>query len=268
MADNWASIRNRMQKERLKLTRRASVLAEEVFKKNARCGSIFGAKLKQEDPRAQTIGKLHLLGAVMFVLGSVSFVYGEGSWNWLLHYRTGCGYFIVGCITYLVAMSLSRGIHDGPSNQVSDVLIWTAMILNIVGCSLSFSPGLTETDRRMAISNWMFVIGSVILFFDALKCACSAKLAHGLTLGNYLDLITTILFIFAAIMGGGFVCHPFIYKVTPQVIKEGMMLWLVGSLFCVVAPTRVVVYGPPPSESAVPASYSEHYGAAQAEDGL
>jgi hypothetical protein len=269
MSGNSALVRNRMQNGQLNLMRRASLVAEEVFKKNARRGSIFAATVKQEDVRALTIGKIHLLGAVTFVLGSVAYVYGEGSTDWLLEYRIGCGYFIVGSISYLVAMSMSRGIHDGASNQISDVLIWTAMILFIVGCGLGFSPGVTETGRRMVIANWMFLFGSVMLFFDALKCACSAKLADGLTLGNYLDLITTAVFLFAAIMGGGFVFPPLIYKITPQVVKEGMMLWLVGSLCCIIAPARVVVYGPSPSEPSLPTSLpmssNEHYGAVQHE---
>jgi len=212
MSSNWALVRNRMQNGQLNLMRRVSFIAEEVFQKNARRGSIFAAAVKQDDARAMTIGKLHLLGALNFVLGSISFVCAEGASDWLLQYRIGCAYFIAGCALYLVAMSLSRGIHDG---------------------------------------------------------ACSAKLADGLALGNYMDLMTTTAFLFAAILGGGFVCPPLVYKITPQIIEDGMRLWLLGSLFCVVAPTRVVVFGPPPPEPSLPfslpVSSNNRYGTIQEE---
>lgn len=244
--------------------RRASLLAEEVFvSSNARRGSIFAARIKEEDPHALSIAKVHLLAALTFVLGSVFFVYGDGAEDWLLQYRIGCGFYIIGCVAYLVAMSMSRDIHEGASNEVSDFLIWTAMILFIIGCSLAFSPGVTLTGKRMAIMNWVFLIGSLILLFDAFKCAFSAWMSEGLTLGNYLDIVTTVFFMLAAIMGGGFYCPPIVYKITPLVIKEGMMCWLVGSLFCLIAPAQVVVYGPPPTPS-LPMSTNDHYGAVQA----
>jgi len=221
--------------------RRGTFLAEEVLmSSNARRGSLFASVVKHGDPtEAPTIAKVHLFAAVLFVVGSLFFVYQGIADNWLFHYRIGCALFIIGCVAYLVAMGMAGGLLDeNLSSRVSDMIIIAAMVLFIVGCVIAFHPGgEKEVLRRMDLMNYIFLVGSVLLFFDATKCAISSRIADALTLGNYLNIATTTSFVAAAILGGKF------YRATPFIVEEGMVMWLVGSSFCMVGPLRVLACG-------------------------
>jgi hypothetical protein len=219
--------------------RRGTFLAEEVLmSQHARRGSLFASIVKHDDPvEAPGIAKMHLFAAVMFVLGSLFFVYQEVSQHWLIHYRIGCVLFIIGCTTYLVAMGMSGAILDeGLSSRVSDSIIIVAMVLFIVGCAIPFRGDEEEVLKRFDLMNWLFLVGSILLLLDAVKCAISSRFTEGLTLGNYLDLSTTVCFLFGAILGGKF------YKDAPVFVEEGMFMWLFGSCFCAIGPTRVLAW--------------------------
>lgn len=221
------------------LMRRGTFIAEEVLiGGNARKGSLFASVVKHQDPtEAPTIAKVHLFAAAMFVIGSMFFVYQEVAPldQWLLHYRLGCVCFIFGCIAYLVAMGLSGSLlDDGISSRLSDAIIIVSMVLFIVGSAISFHGAEEEVLKRLDLMNWIFLIGSVLLFVDAIKCSATSMLTDRVTLGNYLDLSTTLCFVIGAVFGGKF------WRPTPLVVEEGMVLWLFGSCFCVVGPLRVV----------------------------
>lgn len=227
------------------LMRRGSFLAEEVLLgSNARRGSLFASVVKQQGTTdAPAIAKVHLFSSLMFVVGSVFFVAAEFRYHdipdtWLFHYRIGSAFYIIGCIGYLVAMGMSGSLQDGLSGRLSDAMIILAMVLFILGCAMAFTPGgQQKVNQYMDMMNRIYLAGSLLLFFDAIKCAVSSRLAEGLTLGNYLDIATTLSFTVAAVVGGQF------YKTTPYVVKEGISFWLVGSCFCIVGPLRVVACG-------------------------
>jgi hypothetical protein len=217
--------------------RRGTFIAEEVLLgSQARRSSLFASVVKHRDPgEAPAIARIHLFAAMTFVIGSFFFVYEELTDNWLLPYRIGCISFIVGCIAYLVAVGVTGTLlDDGLSSRVSDSIIIVAMVLFIIGCALPFHGDEEDVVKRFPLVNWLFLLGSILLFFDALKCAISSRAADGLTLGNYLDLGTTVCFVFGAILSGKF------YKSTSMFVEEGMIFWLLGSCCCAVGPTRVL----------------------------
>merc|ERR1719401_1938036 len=113
--------------------------------------------------------------------------------------------FIVGCIAYLTAMGLSGSLLDERlSSRVSDGMIISAMILFIIGSAIPFHGGKEDVLKRFDLMNWLFLVGSLLLFRDAMKCAITSRMTEGLTLGNYLDLATTVCFVVGAILGGKF----------------------------------------------------------------
>lgn len=200
----------------------------------ARQGSLAAFSLlvpnQNERPR---IAKMHLFGAFMFVLGSAFFVYEEIAPQWLLFYRIGCVIFIVGCFAYLLALITCMSSSEyALSNKISDVAVALGMTLFIVGCGLAFGGEEKFVLQHLNAMNWMFLVGSLLLFADAVKCSVTAQFMDGVSMGNYLDIGASLCFVIGAIFAGKF------YKETPFWVMEGMLFWLLGSCVCVVGPAR------------------------------
>jgi len=204
---------------------------------SARKGSIFSSQFAvADDPHfAPFIVKAHLAGSLSFIVGSAVFVYQTRSPAWLYWYRVGCVLFIPGCLAYLWAAALSTYSRTtGLSGKVSDVLLGLAMMHYIVGCGMALRGDEREVSDSFHEINLFFLVGSVLAFVDAMKCSFSAYRLEGVGVFNMLDLAATTCFMVGAVLAD---------KGSPFIVQEGMIIWLLGSCFCIVGPAKVLLKG-------------------------
>jgi hypothetical protein len=166
--------------------------------------------------------RLHALGALGFLTGSVLFVLSSRSGS-LPIYQLGCAIWIAGCFVFLVPVGAQ--LLRAPW-QLSAILQGACMLLFVAGCAL---PCISSEEAVVLplfpAANSLFLVGSACVLADAVVTWLLR--AHAGLCGwprwlEALDLSIAFCFTFAAVFGG--------FGPNPELVMVGVWSWGVASV--------------------------------------